>query len=99
MSKGSRAHITRFNEDTKPSEWKQPRPTRCLCGYDMLDAKPLSEAIEDISEFAPKSTITTCSGCWILAKAPNEEQGRSWLYVILPAEQADRMNASKAEEE
>lgn len=84
-------HIVRFVEQTKPASWSTPQNVDAICGVMVMGAKPI-QGFHSVIELEGSSAIDLCSTC--LVGATERSPVRLWMYLILPAEQADRVNSN-----
>jgi hypothetical protein len=66
---------------------------KALCGAEIANAQAVLEFELNSGCFAAKHTLILCRVCTVLALTPVDH--RTYVYGILPAEIADRMNAGE----
>lgn len=79
-----------------PIEFPDGQEQRSLCGKAVPDAKPIFRLDLATGRMETMSTILFCAACLQLALTPVDK--RTWVYGILPAEQAQRVNRSLEED-
>jgi hypothetical protein len=62
----------------------------CLCGAKIENAKPVLELELESGALSARNTLSLCHVCLVLALTPTEN--RVWVFGLLPAEDADRVN-------
>lgn len=74
-----------------------PQDVTALCGAEIEQAKAVLEFELESGSLTVRNTIHICRVCWALVGASVDK--RTWVYGVLKAADADRLNAKKEEEE
>lgn len=82
-----KTHLYSCREDDRPNF---PSDVICLCGAEVKEAKPVLELEIMSGALSAQKTMVVCHTCLLLALSSTS--ARTWIFGLLPAEQADRAN-------
>lgn len=81
---------THFLTASEPKEFPSGQKYTALCGKEIQNAKPIFFMDLESGRMEAMSTIVFCTTCLQLAITPVVK--KTWVYRILPAEEAHRRN-------
>lgn len=92
----AKIHIVAYPEKDKPrGTWSSPKDVTAMCGEELAGQKPVGEYVGG-GHMSPRKTFFACAACLVLSAVTVDKT--TWLYPVLPADMADRMNARGTEE-